>query len=1036
MSIFQTKYKSEERIKKENPQENPFKSNYNNQFYEELINHPFVLGLYSSDFEEFFQKDINEVISSQFEMPTKYLHKYITSLNFNTTVNAPYMSVDFTCKMSPEDFYNYFQNRATKNITTGQWVALYTRNQAAILKGNLNSPDIPGLDNIDYQNPDVTKKYPEPNLGPSGSPSVPYENLKAVGNADNIPGVDYLDSLLDQVNKTNEAEERNRVRAADKKLDTAMDEYKAVVESYATQIQKDLQPYHCMFWGTIDNINYKISMSNNTPVFEVFVKCVSFQMHMERDQYLVALPQIEENAEGAVFNKSLSEYAKNKNFKPISAFIKDVQYWTSMIENFTKEGVSTRQNLGHEIKKILLSLQRNYLPIEMHGKISNEPYLDPISNEKINENKLLTLGAVVNVATEQQHLPRQSSYRQMLPLVARYSSTVDRFKTTISGKGTPWDLIRGTFQVDPNLIECFPVIIPFNNRQELKEAINALNQSKKDTASNQFLIDGTTQPSFQPFLYDEAIYKFYEKLGGIPTIIYRLKPLQPNGQISRDNINLINNIAEVNAERIENSTYSEKLVLNEDLTIKYLNIETKGDFNVDKFGKNKIKVTDSQKEVNLGKFGFRDKLNLNKDAPFSKLLPTLCFDELSSFDATQSESDRINGLYIENPAIRQKSNQTIGLFADPIINIRDASTQGFRFYESDYPFFDVYLAQSTKEMSAINERYYAIYGGGHERARGTIQIKMNFNPDILTGSWIRICMQRQSDTVSNQSSTIDLEFLNNKKNFKNHEMPPLLDDTKDFFCYVENINYSYVMEKGVQCMCTINYSRGTFGLNYAHFPNVRLENHLDSTLTFNEARVEYYLDRQKSGQSKSIPTKTNEKPMLNYEDSKKSIEAQSREIRKRNTIAHTIQDFNALNDTVIKNTVNASKQQDLIELVNKQDVEEKRFKDNNVEMQVNKESKNIPLPFLGKEDLLATIEFGPYKVGSTGPFPNWPDLDNNAILNEIELFALFPDPRTRTENIIKFNSDAKNRGFERMTEVEVYEWQIENGVIPNASTGE
>jgi hypothetical protein len=1027
MSLFQTKYKSDERIKS-SPQQNEFKS----RFYEELLNNPFVIGVYSSDFEEFFQKDISELLGKNvLENHKQYLHKYITSLNFNSSINGPFMSIDFTCKMSPEDFHNYFQNRATKNITTGQWIALYTRNQAAILKGNLSSPDI---QNVEV--PDISKKYPDPTLGPSGSPSVPYENLKAVGNADNIPGVDYLDSLLDQVNKTNETEERNRVKAANKKLDMAMDEYKAVVESYDREVQKEvnqnLQPYHCMFWGTIENITYRISMSNTTPVFDVVVRCTSFQTHMERDQFLVALPQIEENVGGAIYNKSLSEYAKNKNFKPIQAFIKDIDYWKSMIKNFTKEGVSTRQNLGHEIKKILLSLQRNYLPLEMHTKLVDKPYLDPISNEKINENKLLTLGAVVNVATEQQHLPKQSAYRQMLPLVARYSSTIDRFKTTLSGKGTAWDLIRGTFQIDPNLIECFPIMIPFNNRQELKDAVEQLKQSKKDTASNQFLVDGTTQPSFQPFLYDEAIYKFYEQLGGIPTIIYRLKPLQPNGQISRDNINLINDIAGATVERLKNATYSEKLVLDEnDLVIKYLNIETKGEFDFKKYPNNKIKVTDNQQEVNLGKFGFRDKLNLNKDAPFSKLLPTLCFDELSLFDATQSEMERINGLYIENPVIRQKSNLTIGAFADPIINIRDASTQGFRFYESDYPFFDVYLGKSTKEMSAIIERYYAIYGAGHERARGQIQIKMNYNPDILVGSWIRICMQRQSDAVSNQSSTIDLEFLNSKKNFKNHEMPPLLDDTKDFFCYVESISYNYLAEKGVQCMCTINYTRGTFGLNYAHFPNVRLENHLQSTKTLAEAKIDYYMDSQKSKGNKTVPVK--QQPDDISKQNTQQQQTPTQELKTQATEAHTVQDFNNINNKSLQNSVDSieQNQKDFVELTKEDNVEEKRFESNTTNMDINKEAKNIPLPIIEKEDLQSSIVFGPYKVGETGPFPKWPDIDDNFILDETELFVLFPDPRARIENIIRFNTDAKNRGFERMTTDEVLQWQIQNGVVPD-----
>ena len=45
------------------------------------------------------------------------------------------------------------------------------------------------------------------------------------------------------------------------------------------------------------------------------------------------------------------------------------------------------------------------------------------------------------------------------------------------------------------------------------------------------------------------------------TLIYRLKPLQPNGTITRDNINLINEIAGVISEKIENGKVEKRRTL-------------------------------------------------------------------------------------------------------------------------------------------------------------------------------------------------------------------------------------------------------------------------------------------------------------------------------------------------------------------------------------------------------------------------------------------------------------------------------------------
>ena len=132
---------------------------------------------------------------------------------------------------------------------------------------------------------------------------------------------------------------------------------------------------------------------------------------------------------------------------------------------------------------------------------------------------------------------------------------------------------------------------------------------------------------------------------------------QPNGKITRDNINLINKIADVKAEIIQDATYSEKLAYGKDLKIQYIEVDSKttadevlksfengvknkNNPDIYSFKKVKDRTTVKNKTLDLDKFGFEDKLNLNTDAPFARFLPCLNFDELLSFEASQTEADR------------------------------------------------------------------------------------------------------------------------------------------------------------------------------------------------------------------------------------------------------------------------------------------------------------------------------------------------------------------------------------------------------------
>jgi hypothetical protein len=81
--------------------------------------------------------------------------------------------------------------------------------------------------------------------------------------------------------------------------------------------------------------------------------------------------------------------------------------------------------------------------------------------------KPLHIGWQIKVCTEKSDLPVSAAYlRSMLPDNTQYFRNIARFRELQQQNGTPWTRILGSFVPSPDLIDFYPVIVPFNEQDK------------------------------------------------------------------------------------------------------------------------------------------------------------------------------------------------------------------------------------------------------------------------------------------------------------------------------------------------------------------------------------------------------------------------------------------------------------------------------------------------------------------------------------------------------------------------------------------
>lgn len=345
----------------------------------------------------------------------------------------------------------------------------------------------------------------------------------------------------------------------------------------------------------------------------------------------------------------------------------------------------------------------------------------------------LRLGDILHVATTKNHIPQDYELHAAMPWRELRDYDITKFINYYSGSQTIWGLLKATFQPDDEIFELFPTFIPMTesmykfSKQSDKEA-----EYKKvvDTQQNHYGYFGPIRSSLN------VGNPIWNLIGGIPTIVYRLKPTTPGHEISKEYINAYNkklkesNLLIKQRPEMQYTTVTEDTVpmfegeesVLEDTTeinpggetVKKIKKIKKmiSEFRDNSYGllndyrwNNTVKSIEEKKKASQ----YFDEYKLGKaKSQYAKdeftdtyvqsqshltgyeifLPPYISQNEIIQLSFNQSDAMRINGVYIDS-AVTKNMNSVIkySLAGKYVVEPESTFMHGLRKYENTYQFF-------------------------------------------------------------------------------------------------------------------------------------------------------------------------------------------------------------------------------------------------------------------------------------------------------------------------------------------------------------
>lgn len=123
---------------------------------------------------------------------------------------------------------------------------------------------------------------------------------------------------------------------------------------------------------------------------------------------------------------------------------------------------------------------------------------------------------------------------------------------------------------------------------------------------------------------------------------------------------------------------------------------------------------------------------------------TFTSDALMNWSISWSEDDRRNGFHTDTVIQPDSQMPAYGIIGTPVVDNFDARVQGLRFFEASWPFFPTTDAEDlvgedgaiVKAIDALTEYSAHCLQNGHERGKGTLHLRPNFN--IRPGLWAQV----------------------------------------------------------------------------------------------------------------------------------------------------------------------------------------------------------------------------------------------------------------------------------------------------------
>lgn len=357
-------------------------------------------------------------------------------------------------------------------------------------------------------------------------------------------------------------------------------------------------------------------------------------------------------------------------------------------DGLIQKAVESLKNLDHPIKTLKILVQglgHFKLPDTLGGKLSRKK-----------SGELHDLGSVINyIGDWDEQKDGEDTYwlldKQLLG--TPYSQTTgagdvivgapipsNNFKAIFSRTTTMWQMLENMFIGNKDLVELFPVLIPYHKK--LSEQA------------------GQSDPAAS------ASTKLRDAIGATPYLVYRLKPLQPDFDIT---------------EKVLNERYQDRL----GGAAKGI---VSGETNYQKYF---ITKEEASSDI-AGKY-----IDISKQVVISEQLQW-------------SDSDRYNATHMTDP-FRNESAADLNLFnigtSVAVLNPNDINLNGLRTYTSTIPFTRAKIKGSDDLIAsgAFTERAYFTLGEGHAYAKGTITCQFLSTPDLVPGVWAKILDDRKDE---------------------------------------------------------------------------------------------------------------------------------------------------------------------------------------------------------------------------------------------------------------------------------------------------
>lgn len=397
----------------------------------------------------------------------------------------------------------------------------------------------------------------------------------------------------------------------------------------------------------------------------------------------------------------------------------------------------------------------------------------------------LRVGDIVKVASCKKDVPPTSCWREMLPAEAPFFKDFNRIRTLKSKSKSIFGLLYSTFVPNEELFEIFPVLMPLS--------LDDIDPSR-------------SQENYQ-------VGPIHARLGVVPTLIYRMKPLVPGFTITE---NMINQSLE------RQSRYQTGKGIDPSMTVLHKpQIESAG-------------ICYGQQSYYDHVFGTAKE----KDPKFVSGPYVLRLADVINLSMNWSDQDRINGTYVEIPGTQSIVDKArYGMMSFPVIHGQEALKHGLRIKEYDYPFIDPTVVSTTKSpgnlATSMAEYAYVVNAQGQNFASGSFQVRYqgSHTQFIQPGMWIAI------DMFPSQKDENQTNFQNLTGQRIHSTYSPYSEYM--FLCLVEsvNINLDIDAEGHEVLMMSIGYSRGSKGSEIPAYPSENFNGNekVRDDYVFNEA---------------------------------------------------------------------------------------------------------------------------------------------------------------------------------------------------------